>query len=642
LAINYIIKGKKLSLFKILKKRKDEIINQPIEFEKRVIESSDIAKDLKEIALSHKMDVKELDFNILSYKTYYKRVNSPRYKELLEIDREKFFREENILNPELEIMQKLKIEVYKKSNSKFPIKIAIGANKSITKVVATIIKQNSVQYFDGLEAEILSQIDKKKAKLKILLGFFDDNVRSEVTKLVSSIRVNKKIEKDVKITLCQSYNVQNQTTGEIFYRFKEKERDDDKKVDHSNKGYMHTVKEGDVMIEIIKPKEGRVGRNCKGELLDIEYVELSKELPTIIVSEDIERKEEGDRIIYIAKRSGFINEPKENKFEIRDELVVNEVSFKTTGSIDAGEDKNIKINIESKDSMGDAIGAGVFIETSEVRAGGNVGNGAVVKASVIEIGGQTHQSAKLHGGDVKINLHKGYVDGETIEIDLVEGGKVVGDIVRIKKVSGGEIEAKEVYIGTVLSNVTVRASHHIELDKVEGTGNKFIIDARAQRGFKDKVDAIKTKISDTLSNIERITKKIKQIRAKINSEKETTIKIHERISELKSTGVKPPSSLVSKMRENQNRIKEHNLLLKELKDAKIEHEALAEDLKNLQSSVFDAKVINNAIWRDFNEVSFSVIEPPVNASHLLKDGEIAHEITLKTAEDGNFILNRKG
>lgn len=633
-----------MSLFKILKKSKKEIDIVPIEFEKKVIESSDVAKDLKEIAASHNMNVKELDFKIISYKTYYKKVNSPRYRELLEIDREKFFKEENILNPELEIMQKLKIEVYKRNGSRFPIKIAIGANKSITKVVATIMKQDSIQYFDGLENEILAQLDQKKAKQKVLLGFFDANIRAEVKKLVSSIRVNKKIEENVIITLCQAYDLQKQTAGKIVYKFKEKEKEKDEgqKVDHSNKGYMHTVKEGDVMIEILKPKEGRAGRNCRGELIPLEQIELSDELPMISISSDIEIQELGDKKVYIAKRSGFINEPDDNKFEIRDELVVNEVSFKTTGSIDAGEDKDIKINIESKDSMSDAIGAGVHIETSEIRAGGNVGNGAVAKASIIEIGGQTHQSAKLYGGDVTINLHKGYVDGETIEIDLLEGGKVIGDIVRIKKASGGDIEAREVYIGTVLSNVIVKASHHIELDKVEGTGNKFIIDARAQRGFKDKVEAIKLEISRVLSNVERITKKIKQIRTKINSEKETTIKIHERIKELRTTGVKPPSSLVAKMRENQNRIKEHNLLLKELKDAKMEHETLAEDLKNLQSSVFDAKVINNAIWREFNEVTFKIIEPPVNASHLLKDGEIAHEITLKAAEDGEFILNRKG
>ena len=625
----------------MLNKRKKEDI-APIEFEKKVIESSDIAKDLEEIACAHNIEVRTLDYKIISYKTYYKKKESPRYRELKEIDREKFFKKENILNPELEILQKLKVEVYKRNSSRFPIKIAIGGNKSLTKVVATIKMQEEVNYFDGLEREILSEIDKKKAKLKILLGCFDGDLRSEIKKLVSSIRVNKKIEKNVTIVLCQAYEMKKHTVGEIFYKFREKEEDSGQRVDHSNKGFMHTIKEGDVIIEVLQPKEGSVGRDCRGNLIALKEVELSNEIPEIKASEDIECKELEDKIVYIANRSGFINETKPNEFEISDEMIVNEVSFRTTGSIEAGSDKDIKIDIKCNDSMSDAIGAGVHIETSEVKAEGNVGNGAVVKAKVIEIGGQTHQSAKLYGGDVSVNLHKGFVDGENITIDLLDGGKVVGDVVRIKKASGGEIEAREVYIETVLSNVTVYASHYIELNKVEGTGNKFIIDAKAQRGFKDKVETIKAGISAVKSNMEKITKKIKQIKAKIYNEKETTIKIHERIIELRAGGIKPPASLVTKMRENQNRIKEHNLLLKELKDARMENETLAEDLTNLQSSVFDAKVINNSTWREFNEVIFRIIEPPISASHLLKDGEIAHEITLKAAEDGEFILNRKG
>ena len=630
-----------MGLFDILGKSRKEDAT-PIEFDKKVIESSDISKDLEDIARAHNIDVKTLDYKILSYKTFYKKLNSPRYKELQEIDRKKFFKESNILNPELEILQKIKIEVYKKNSSRFPIKISIGANKTLTTVVATIKAEASVRFFDGLESEILSEIDKKKAKLKFLLGCFDDELSSEIKKLVSFIRVNKKIEKSVNIVICQAFEMQKQSAGEIIYRYKEKEENSDEKVDHSNKDFMHTVKDGDVIIEVLQSNEGRVGRDCRGNIIALKEVELSLEIPNIIVSEDIECRELDDKILYIANRSGFINEPKPNEYEISDELVVNEVSFRTTGSIEAGGAKDIKIDIKCNDSMSDAIGAGVHIETTEVKAEGNVGNGAVVKASVIQIGGQTHQSSKLYGGDVSVNLHKGLIDGENITVDLLEGGKIIGDVVRIKKASGGEIVAREVYIETVLSNVTVQASHHIELDKVEGTGNKFIVDAKAQRGFKDKVEAIKTGISDISSSMELITKKIKQIKVKIYNEKETMSKIHNRIKELVSSGTKPPASLVLKMKENQNRVKEHNLLLKELKDAKIQSETLSEDLNNLQSSVFDAKVINNAVWREFNEVIFKIISPPISASHLLKDGEIAHEITLKSSEDGEFILNRKG
>jgi len=57
--------------------------------------------------------------------------------------------------------------------------------------------------------------------------------------------------------------------------------------------------------------------------------------------------------------------------------------------------------------------------------------------------------------------------------------------------------------------------------------------------------------------------------------------------------------------------------------------------------VFSAKVVNKSVWKDFNEVKFKVIEPPIEVSHLFTNGEMTSEVTLKTLEDGNFMLDRK-
>ncbi len=632
-----------MGIFDLFKKDSidDEVTTSS--FKKIVIESSDISKDLNRLAKEYNLSQKDLDFRIISYKTFYKDESSTKYRELQTDSKESFFQEENILNPKLEVTQKIKIEVFKKStSSNFIPQISLSANKTLTKIVATIKKCNNIEYHNELESDILNQIDKKKAKQKILLGCFDKEVKVEIKRVASSIRVNGKIDEDISIVICKAYEVKEHIAGKINYIYRDKEKDTGQKIDHSKKGFMHTVKSGDTVVEVIKAQNGVVGRNCKGEILIPKSIELSKELPKIKVSEDIEIKEDSEKILYIAKRQGFINEINSNEFEIRDELVINEVSFKTTGSIETGGDKDIKINIECNDSMSDAIGAGVSIETSEIKAGGNVGNGAVVKANIIEIGGQTHKSSKLYGGDININLHKGYANGEKVTIELLDGGRVVGDIVHIKKASGGEVFAKEVYIEKVLSNLNVHASHHIELERVEGTGNKFFIDAKAQRGFEEKLDSINKSIKESEIEMDQIVKKIKKIKIKINHEKETTINIYEKIKELKASGVKPPPSLIKKMKENQNRIKEHNLLIKELKDGRIKKEALMEELKTLQASVFEAKVINNSSWKEFNEVTFVIVDPPVTASHFLKDGEIAKEITLGDEIDGKFELNRKG
>ncbi len=634
-----------MGLFGLLKadeSEKEVVVQEPIEFKKTSITSSDISKDLEKLASSHNILPNALDFTIISYKTFYKNIDSPKYEELKEIDKESFFEEKNILNSKLEITQKYQIEVFEKEDLPFSLKITLGANKSFTKVVATFKKSDDVNFYDSLESDILTQLDKKKAKQGVLLGCFEENFRALVKKLVSSIRVNGVIEENITFTISKAYELKNRSNGNIIYKFKDEELDEKQRVDYSKKGFMKTVKAGDLLILVIKSTKGRVGRDCRGKILALKELDLTDEISSVKVSEDIEVREQAGKIEYFAKVNGFINEIKENEFEIRDELVIDEINFKTTGSIQTGDEQDIKINIECNDAMSDAIGAGVKIETAEIKAAGNVGNGAVVKAKIIEIGGQTHQGAKIYGGDVEINLHKGYAEGENVTVELLDGGKIVGDIVRVKKASGGEIEAKEVYIDEVLSNVQVFASHHIELNEVQGEGNKFIIDVRAQRGFKTKVEEIEQKTKDTKENIEKLIKKIKKFKVKISSEKETTANIYARIIELRESGVKAPSSLVSKLKENQSRIKEHNLLLKELKDDKMQVETLLEDMKTLQSSIFSAKVVNHSVWKEFNEVTFKIIDPPVLATHLLKDGEIAEEISLKAIEDGEFILSRKG
>ncbi len=638
-------KGRVLGLFGLLKGNESEediVVKEPIEFKKTSISSTNISKDLEELARKYNILAKDLDFTILSYKTFYKKQDAPRYEELKEIDKESFLIEKNILNPELVIMQKYNIEVFKKEGLPFLLKFKLGANRSFTKVVATFVKSDNFNYQDMLEEDILVEIDKRKAKQGIVLGFFDDNTRLEVKKLVSSIRVNGKIEESVTFVISKAYELKKHSNGHIVYKFKDEEVDETMRIDYSKQGFMNTVKAGDLLFEVYKPTKGRIGRDCRGKILAFKEVDLSDEVIGVKIDENIEVRESEDKLEYFAKINGFINEIKENEFEIRDELVIDAVNFKTTGSIQTGDDQDIKIHIESSDAMSDAIGAGVKISTAEIRVAGNVGNGAEVKAKIVEIGGQIHQGAKIYGGKVEINLHKGYAEGESVTVELLDGGKIVGDVVRVKKASGGEIEAKEVYIDEVLSNVQVFASHHIELNEVQGEGNKFIIDVRAQRGFKEKVEDIERSSKDIKANILQLIKKIKKFKAKISSEKVTTANIYERIIELRESGVKPPSSLVAKLKENQNRIKEHNLLLKELKDDKMQIETLDEQMRELQSSVFSARVVNRSVWKEFNEVTFKIIDPPVSATHLLKEGELAEEITLQAMEDGEFILSRKG
>ena len=614
------------------------------EFENIVVYSDNVPSDIAKVAARYGLSPKQLDFKILAYKTLYRKKNAPKYNELTLLEQEKFFVEENLRNPNIEIAQKIKIEIFLKGRTpKFPIKMAIGGNSELTKIVLKIPEQNNVTFHDELHSQLVSQIDIRKARLGLLIGFMHDKSKAQIKALLSEIQVNGKISRDYMITVCEGFTPVSQNNGELILHYLEKEHSEEEhgNVDHSNRNFMHTVSEGELVIEVRRSREGKTGRNCKGEVLPFGKVELSENLD-VTVSEDFRVEEDGETTYYYALKSGFIYQADKNHFEIRDELCVEEVSFRSTGSIEASDnDQNIKINIEGTDVLRDAIGQGVKVESSEVKTTGNMGSGSEVIANKVEIGGQTHQSSKIKAKEVTVHLHKGMIEADIVHVNILENGKIEANKVYVDKVSGGEIIAKEVYLKEVLSNTTVYAAEYIEIDILNGNGNKFIIDPKSQKDFKERVETVEAKIEEIKEEIKIKTKKIKVLRRKIQNDQDNIRQINETVLSLKRRNANVPLSLINKLKANQQTIKEHNLLLKELKDDKMALEKLESDLKDLVNAVFNAKVVNRSVWKEFNEVKFKVVEPPVEVSHLFVDGEMSEEITIKTMEDGKYVLERK-
>jgi flagellar hook protein FlgE len=614
-------------------KKKIDTVDEIPSFESTIINTKNLSDELESLAKKHNIATRELDFKLLSYKTFYTDSKSKETKEITELNRDEILIEDNILNPDISFSQELRVEIFKKlGKSTFPLSISIGGNKDLTNIRATIKPKDKITYFDGLDGEIMAELNKKKAKLGLMIGMMDESMLSGVKKLISLIRVNKKLKESVTLNICKGYEYIEHTKEQLIEHYLN---------DKSGENLaMHGVKEGDLVLEYIKAKDGRVGRNCKGEILQLKAVELSGSVGNISVTEDFEVQEEEDRILYIAKTKGFINVGMGNKYEIKDEFVIDSVSFKTTGDIDVGEESDVRVTIKEDDSMRDAVGPGVEIDTNELNVAGSVANNAKIKATIVQIKGQTHQSSHIEAKEVKIHLHKGYAEGDIVEIDILEGGVVVGDIVRVKQLSGGEIRAKEVYIDKVMSNSKISASHHIEFQKIEGNGNLFTIDSLAQRDFHKKYDEVTKNLSETELLVKKLPKELKQKKAKILSQKDTIDEIHKTIEDMKKFKKTPPASLILKLKEHQDRIKDYNSLLKELKDAKIQNDLLHEKLEELNTSVLSSKVVNKSSWREFNEVKFKLIEPPIEISFLPKEGEMINAIALDSTDEGDYQIKR--
>ncbi|WP_462109633.1 flagellar assembly protein A [Campylobacter concisus] len=592
---------------------------------------------LKELSKQHSVPVEFIDFKILDILTYYK--NKDNEEPVFVPEENLNFFDDNAfyLDETLEIEQVYDVEFFDVRLNAVPKlpKIEIGVNSTVTKVVAKVKATKDCEYEQHYEDKLFEYIAKQLMKAQILIGIRIGKLKDELKQIASVVHVKGELDKDYILNITQGINPKKATDAKILYYYKDKLNaiKEEDKVDYADRGFVFGVAQDEVIMEEKKSHEGQNGRDARGKLLAVEKPkeDTGKE---INISENIERVENDDSIIYIAKKSGYVVE-KNGSFDIEERIEINEANFKTTGSIQAGTDTNVTLVVRETDTIKDAIGTGIIVEADEIEVKGNVGANAMVKANEVIIGGQTHQKAKIYAKNAKISIHIGKVEAENVEIDRLEGGNVVAKRVKINSVVGGSITAQNIQINTLGSNCTITASHLIDVRYLRGTDNKFIIDtskmpesAEATQEQLNKIEYTKAELASLLKNIE--TKK-----NVINENKDSIYTIKAKVEELSKAKVIPPVTFMKKLKEYQGLVNEYNTLLKIFKDKKELLATLKDELEIMQNGIFSAKVINRGNWVELNEIRFVIVDPPQNVTYISKQNETAHAITLEKIGDGD-------
>ena len=615
------------------------------DFKSIVIDTINVIKEIKNVAIANHLKPAELAFKLLRVTTYYsdeKSENNEMNAEEMKLLLDDSF----LLNPNLKITQHYRVEIYKIADQEddhtiLP-DIALSGNKNLTKIIAMVTKNHDVRYTSKLEEKMIEEIQVKKIKAGILVGIRDQNMYKEVKKIVANIRVNGIIDQNQTFVVCQGADEVPSVNDDLIFHYKKKinAKSTDGKIDYSKRGYVLAVDQDECIIEYIKPQLGTPGRNCRGAYIPVKEPRKTNDTP-IGISANLTKKESETSIKYIANRGGYVNFDKGN-YDIQDQMEVNEVSFKSTGSIDASLGSNIKINIKESDILKDAIGAGMSVETTEVHVQGNVGSGARIKAKIAEIGGQTHQTAYIEADKIMITVHRGEANGIDVEIDRLEGGKVIGDTVHVKQMIGGEIIAKIVKIDNLMSNAKITACEILEITELKGNNNKLIIDPSVTKEFNEMIDSINKKLVKLEEELKAYPRQLSAKKEFIDKNKPMAEMVKEKIMELKRSGVEPPVTLFAKIKDFQEKVIDYNTFLQTFKDKKEELQEYRVDLNKVQNKVYEAKIINHSAWKEFNEVRFRLIYPPKDVTYNPKEHEIAREITLKDMGNGEQRIMRSG
>jgi len=631
-----------LGLFDIMTGNDTDTSEETPEFKSIIVETVNVAKELKNVAVANNLKVSELSFKILKFTTFYsdeKTENNQATEEEMKL----FLDDAFILNPILKITQHYRVEIFKISENSSPITlptITLSANKNLTKIIAMVAKTNDVQYNSKLEALIIEDIQVKKIRAGVLLGIRDHNMYKEVKKLVANIQINGIIDQNVSFVACQGVDDVPSINDDLIYHYKKKTtvKNADGKVDYSKRGYVSAVEKDECLIEYIKPQMGTPGRNCRGVFIPVKEPRTTNDTP-IGITANIVKKESETSIKYVANIGGYVNVDKGN-YDIQDQMEINEISFRSTGSIDANVTSKIKINIKEKDVLKDAIGAGMSVETSELVVQGNIGSGAKIKAKIVEIGGQTHQTSFIEADTMTIAVHRGEAVGQEITIDRLEGGKVIGDKVFIKQMIGGEVVGKTVKVDVLMSNARITASEIIEIGDIKGNNNKLLIDPSVTKEFNQLIEESKYKIEKLEEELKAYPRSLSTKKELIEKNKPMAEMVKAKILELKQSKVEPPLSLYAKIKDFQEKVMEYNALLQEFKDKKETLHEHQNELSTVQMKVFSAKVISHSAWKEYNEVRFHLINPLKDITYSPKEREIIREMMLKDMGNGEYRIIR--
>jgi len=271
-------------------------------------------------------------------------------------------------------------------------------------------------YYDALEHDLIAAISKRKLRANLSINIFDQVMYKELSHFMAKIRVAGMYTFDTKQVFLISEGIEPVPTVNdaliLHYETNREQENHDDRVDYYKRGYLKSVTEGEMLIEYIKPKLGESGRNCSGVFLKPKEP-IVKHEPTFGVTDNINVVVGDDNITYVARVGGYVTF-ENNTYDIRQEVEIGEISFKTTGSIESALDADVSINVKESDTLKDAIGMGMEVEVNEIRVDGNVGPNAVVRANKAIIEGQTHKSSKIYAQKVQINIHAYCLNGEEL------------------------------------------------------------------------------------------------------------------------------------------------------------------------------------------------------------------------------------
>ena len=613
-----------------------------------ILETDDVSKELNSVAKEYNIKVSQLDFDIQHVKTF--EIDHEANSNLVELKDGLLKRLEektHYAQDTLEIKQYLTIRVFIKDDYDDPFRDSVthlSANEDFTVVYFIIEKGSELFYGETLKRDMIHLINKKKSLNRVFINLREKGFRHQL-----DLFLDKKIpvlEENFILKVSNGVAVTSQIDDKLDFVYKNSEvKNESSKIDHSQRDFMITVSKDEPLIIYTKPQNGLEGKDCRGKVLTVQPPKIEN-IPDFKVSENINIIETDNKIEYISLKDGNVVF-RDGIYDIESNVQVGALSFRGTGSINAGTDKDIEINVSEGDSVKDAIGMGVKVTVSTLNVDGNVGEKAEITAHDVKINGQTHQSSIIRTHKADIDIHKGKVYADEVNIVRLEAGLVEAEIVKIRDAVGGVIRAREVYIKNIYSHLKIYSSKRVEIETITGSENLIVIDLEGYKDGVNEIEETRAILLETSQRVEFLQRVLKEELDEVLEIRRAFTISTKRLKIFGENGVQPPKLLMDTIHHHQDFLEHYKEMKEELKVKKDKLAIYDKKFAELEGAIFDSELIVHDTWKGYNKIEFRLINPKKTLEKIESDGsdnasfkiekimyeDDQYEIVIQTLED---------
>lgn len=569
-----------------------------------------------------------IDFELLSYQTFYRGTVDEEWFLLQESRLENVTTEIEIRSKSFEVRQEYQFLLHATSpHPHFNLVASLAFDKHKSKAIIIIDPSSTIPLKKGIQEYLKREIWNHKLRHGLLIGITDNNLEEQINKMLLKIQKEGPLKIPYKMNITHFFPPIDPINDSVVLHYKKEEHQGN---------LIEGVQSDDLIFEYIFAKRGSDGRSCKGEFITANEPLIRYITAISIDPQTIRAHEDEHSICFYAMVSGYVKRSN-GIFSISQELRLKGASFRGTGSIETGSDKEIHVKIHDEDKSKDAVGSGVTIDVQTLDVTGTIGSNTKIQACDVTIGAQTHKKSLIEVQEnATIHLHRGDLKAKNATIDVLEAGRVEAVTVRVTKMLGGEIVAEHVIIDTLYSNANITALKSITINTIVGDGNNLIIDPRNIPSYHEQIDTQERKLKELNTLIQQ---QGKELLGKELALKEQTNRIKQVQLKIKTalTQNKPP------LKADMARIQQYKFAVKTLHEeqahSKIKEEEQAQlekELEKLYDADVHATITHHGLYNGHTRITF--IDPKTSQKHSTSpQGSVLH-IRLRHEGDNKKII----